>query len=146
MHLRFAAAVLIAGVFLASASCSQSDPNRKATYPVAGELYVDGKPAENVQVVLHDRAGMDTAQPTFSTTFTGKDGKFSLSTYEAGDGVPAGDYAVTFRWGELNVFSMQYGGPDKLKGKYDDPETTPFQVTVEEGKPTDLGRIELTTE
>jgi hypothetical protein len=135
----------LAVVLVVFASCSRSDPNRKETFPVTGELYVDGKPAPTVQVALHDVNGMDPKQPTFSMTYTGDDGKFALSTYDEGDGVPAGEYTVTFMWGRLNTFNMHYGGPDKLKGKYNDPEKSPFKVKVEQGKPADLGRIELTT-
>jgi hypothetical protein len=134
----------LAAILVALASCSRDDPNRKPTYPVTGELYVDGKPAAAVLVTLHDVAGVDKTQPTFSTTFTGADGRFSLSTYEEGDGVPAGEYAMTFAWGEMNPISMQYGG-DKLGGRYSDPKNPPVKVKVEAEKPTDLKRIELTT-
>jgi hypothetical protein len=48
-------------------------------------------------------------------------------------------------WGELNLFSMQYGGPDKLKGRYNDPKKSQIRCKVEKGKPADLGRIELST-
>jgi hypothetical protein len=136
---------LLAAALLLAASCSKSDPNRKETFPVTGELYVDGKPAALVQVAMHDQAGVDKNQPTFSSTMTGEDGKFALSTYEEGDGAPAGNYVLTFAWQEFNVFSRSYAGPDRLKGKYSDPKKTDIKVTVEQGKPTDLGRIELTT-
>jgi hypothetical protein len=136
---------LLSGALVAIASCSSRDPNWKETFPVTGEVYVDGQPAAMLQVALHDRVGIDKSQPTFSSTFTGNDGRFALSTYEDGDGVPAGEYAITFLWGELNMFSMQYGGPDKLRGQYSDPKKTTFEVKVEPGKPTDLGRIELST-
>jgi hypothetical protein len=137
--------IALAAILVALASCSREDANRKSTYPVTGELYVDGKPAASVLVTLHDLAGVDESQPTFSTTFTGDDGRFSLSTYEEGDGVPEGEYAVTFFWGELNPISLQYGGEDKLTGRYNDPKNPPVKVKVEAGKPTDLKRIELTT-
>jgi hypothetical protein len=126
-------------------SCGEKGPPRKATYPVTGEVIVDGKPAGSVQVTLTDVKGMDKDMPTASTAMTDDNGKFSLSTYGLADGVPEGDYAVTFMWGKLNLFSMQYGGPDKLNNKYNDPKTTPFKIKVEKGKPQDMGRIELTT-
>jgi hypothetical protein len=130
---------------LVAVSCSKSDPNRKETFPVTGELYVDGQPAPLVQISMHDKAGADTNQPTFSSTLSDQDGKFALSTYEEGDGAPPGDYVLTFTWQEFNVLSRGYSGPDKLNGKYSDPKKTPFEVKVEKGKPTDLGRIELKT-
>lgn len=143
MKTRLGLALMVASCF--AASCSQSDTNRKETYPVTGRVLVDGQPAEMVQVTLHDDAGVDKAMPTFSTTFTGPDGKFSLSTYEEGDGAPPGDYTATFLWGKIDMLSMQYGGPDKLREKYTDPKTSQFKVKVEKGKPADMGAIELTT-
>lgn len=128
-------------------SCGEEvDPNRKTTFPVTGQLIIDGQPApERVAVSVHNVAGIDSENPTVSRAFTDKEGKFSLSTYESGDGVPAGDYVLTVMWGQLNTFSASYGGPDKLKGRYDNPKTSPIKFTVKEGEPTDLGNVELTT-
>lgn len=121
------------------------DSNRKPTYPVTGTVHVDGKPVEGIRVELHDQKGLDPKQPTYSSAFTDAEGKFVLSTYENGDGVPEGNYAITYMWGKLNVMSMAYGGPDKLKNKYVDPKKTPFKLSVTKGKPNDLGVVELTT-
>jgi hypothetical protein len=124
--------------------CSKTDDGRKPTSPVTGEVYVDGQPAAGVHVKFHDVKGFDAANPTVSASMTDESGHFSASTYDQGDGVPAGDYTVTFEWGELNKFSMQYSG-DKLKGKYSDPEKTEHRITVTDGSSTDMGRIELKT-
>jgi hypothetical protein len=88
---------------------------------------------------------MDTSKPSVSSTFTGDDGQFSISTYEKGDGVPEGEYILTFMWGKRNVITTSYGGPDKLKGKYSDPKKSGHKITVRAGEPTDLGRIDLKT-
>ncbi len=125
-------------------ACSGNKINKKETYPVTGKVTVDGAPAAELKVVLHDDKGMDTANPTMSMGFTDAEGKFAVSTYDQSDGVPAGDYTLTFEWGQLNVLSMEYGGPDKLNGKYNDPKTSTIKVKVEAGKPTDMGTIELT--
>jgi hypothetical protein len=140
-HLRSTAWLL---PLVLAAGCSDSDPNRKETFPVTGLVLVDGKPAPEVQVVFHDLAGMDTAMPTYSSTFTKEDGRFTLSTYDEGDGVPAGEYAVTFFWGQFNPISMHFGGPDKLRDKYSDPKKTPFKFKVAKGESGDMGTIELT--
>jgi 5-hydroxyisourate hydrolase-like protein (transthyretin family) len=126
-------------------SCGPKGAPRKETFPVTGEVVVDGQPAATVQVTLTDVKGIDTDMPTFSSAMTNDQGKFAVSTYDLGDGVPEGEYVVTFMWGELNLFSMQYGGPDKLKDKYSDPAKSQFKITVEKGKPADMGRIELST-
>lgn len=126
-------------------SCGPKGPPRKETFPVTGEVVVDGQPAASVQVTLTDVNGMDKKMPTVSSAMTGEDGKFAISTYQQADGVPEGEYTVTFMWGKLNLFSMQYGGPDKLKDKYSDPKKSTFKIKVEKGKPADMGRVELTT-
>ncbi|HUG93351.1 MAG TPA: hypothetical protein VML55_21100 [Planctomycetaceae bacterium] len=122
-------------------------PHRKETFPVVGQVVVDGQPpASPVKVRLHDLQGMGGEHPTVSHAMTGDDGRFEISTYESGDGAPAGDYVLTFEWGRMNLMSMQYGGPDKLGGRYADPQKSKirFSVTPDDGA-VDLGRIELTT-
>lgn len=132
---------------IAGASCSEEGPHRKETYPVTGRVTVDGNvPDSPIQVTCHSTMGIDQEHPTFSASMTGTDGSFELSTYETGDGVPPGEYVLTFFWGKMNLVSMNYGGPDKLKDRYKDPEKSPVKFTVEPGKPTELGLIELKTE
>ena len=133
-------------VALTICSCSKQEGFRKETFPVTGEVSVDGKPAAALQVMLHDVKGFDKEHPTVSQAMTDEAGKFAISTYEQADGVPEGEYVLTFMWGKLNLFSMQYGGPDLLKDRYNDPKKSTHKVKVEKGKPTDLGKIELTTQ
>jgi len=138
-------AAAVAVVCLLLSSCGEKLPERKETFPVTGEVYVDGQPAAQLQVTCHDVKGIDTAAPTVSSALTGPDGKFAISTYLSADGVPAGEYLLTFVWGRFDMLSKSYGGPDKLKGRYTDPQKSQHRIKVESGKPTDLGRIELST-
>ena len=135
------------GMFvLATAGCGEKKyPNEKQVFKIKGFVTVDGKPVPEIQVGLHDKAGPDNKQPTFPQGFTDANGNIRISTYEEGDGAPAGDYSVTFAWQELNLMSRSYGGPDKLNKKYSDPKNTPFSITLGEGQPNDLGNVELTT-
>ena len=137
--------LLAAGASVLLASCSQEDPNRKQTFPVTGEVYVDGKAAAELAVTCHDVKGLDTKNPTMSIGRTDNQGKFQISTYTQADGVPEGEYALTFVWGQLNRFSNTYGGPDKLRDRYADPKNSAKRFKVEKGKPNDLGRIDLST-
>jgi hypothetical protein len=140
---RLAAALVLIAV---CDGCGGSDaPYRKETFPVNGQVVVDGVPPSSpVSIVCHDVKGMDQQHPSVSQTMTGAEGRFEVSTYETGDGVPAGDYALTFEWGQINLVSMQYGGPDKLGGRYSDPTKSEFRFKVTDG-PVDLGRLELKT-
>jgi len=126
-------------------SCGERTPDRKETFPVTGEVYVDGQPAAQLQIACHDVKGIDAAVPTVSSAMTGPDGKFAISTYQSADGVPEGEYLLTFTWGTFNMITKSYGGPDKLNGRYADQQKSPHRFKVEPGKPTELGRIELST-
>ncbi len=127
---------------------SEPEPFRKQTSVVTGQVFVDGVPVPvktPLKVECHNVAGMDQEHPTISSALTMEDGKFEISTYESGDGLPPGDYVLTFMWGKMNLIAGNYGGPDLLKKKYLNPDKSEFKVTVKEGEPVDLGKIELTT-
>jgi hypothetical protein len=137
--------ILLGLLALTIAGCAEAD-NRKPTYPVKGRITVDGKPPGSaLQVECHPVAGIDTRNPTVSRTETDELGNFQISTYAAGDGVPAGDYVLTVTWLTFNLMSRDYSGPDKLNDRYSDPEKSEIKVTVMPGEPTDLGEIKLTT-
>ena len=126
--------------------CGGSDANRKATFPIKGKLTVDGKaPGSGVQIECHPVAGIDTKNPTVSRAECDAEGNFTISTYTSGDGVPAGDYVLTFVWQEFNLMSRNYGGPDKLNGRYADPAKSTTRITVTSEGETDLGELALTT-
>ncbi|MCR4411154.1 MAG: hypothetical protein NUV77_01875 [Thermoguttaceae bacterium] len=129
--------------FLVLVGCGRKGPPRKETFPVRGTLVIDGRPVGNVAVRCVSVQNLDASTPP-SATFTRDDGTFEISTYEKSDGVPEGEYVLTFEWGELNLVTRTYGG-DKLGGRYRDAKQSKFRFKVEKGKPVDLGRIELTT-
>jgi hypothetical protein len=133
-------------LLLVAVGCSEKpDPNRLKTFPVKGVVLVDGKPVEFLAVTCHNEKGLDPKNPTMSQALTDKDGKFQIGTYASGDGVPEGDYVLTYMWGDWQPFSMTYGGPDKLHDRYNSLKKSPTKFKVEKGKPIDLGKIELTT-
>jgi hypothetical protein len=79
------------------------------------------------------------------SALTDTEGTFSLSTYETGDGVPAGEYKLTFVWGQISLLNGQYSG-DKFNGKYADAAKSEISLTIASGDEThDLGVIELTS-
>jgi hypothetical protein len=134
------------GICLLAASCGPKLPgNVKPTFPVKGELLVDGKAVADVAIACENVQGVDTTNPTMSSARTAADGKFAFSTYKEGDGLPEGEYVLTFTWREYSNVKHNFVGPDKLKGRYKDPKESKVRVKVEKGKPADLGRIELTT-
>ena len=136
--------MLVGIVALTLCSCSGKPEFSKARYPVKGEVFVDGEPAALLSVTLNDVKGFDEQAPAIPQAVTKQDGTFAISTFEADDGAPAGEYKATFVWGSPQGLSIDTS-VDKLKGKYSDPEKSEYKVTVVEGEPTDMGRIELTT-
>lgn len=134
---------LILALCVVCCSCQKS-VNRKATFPVTGAVTVDGKPVEQIAIRCISETGLDAKDPTESSCFTDSEGKFKISTYQNGDGVPVGRYVLTFQWGQRNLFSGGYGG-DQFNGKYVDPKTSTIKFEVKEGQPTDVGTIALTT-
>ena len=137
---------MLAALCLCSCGSKEDVGDRKPTFPVTGTLVVDGSPAEDVQVTCYPVGGIDKENPTTSQSNTGKDGTFKISTYAANDGVPEGDYVLTFFWGQTNVFSKEYVGPDKLNNRYRDPKNAKVSFTVKKGTPSKLGTVELTTQ
>ena len=121
------------------ASCSKS-AGRKPVFPVSGRVLLpDGKPAEHALVVLHpvgetaEGAGKPHAKVS-------ADGTFKLTTYDADDGAPAGEYRVTV---ELWLAGKGDEPPaNRLNPKFSKPETSGLTATVGTG-PTELKPIEL---
>jgi hypothetical protein len=130
-------------------SCnSRKVPDQRPLYPVKGEVTVDGKPVADVRVNCTDVKDVDRKELTGLSATTKEDGKFEVSTYYPGDGAPEGEYVVTFSWDGRPAAGRPGGrpGPDKLNNRYSDPKKSQVRFKVEKGKPTDLGKIELTTE
>jgi hypothetical protein len=67
-----------------------SDPNRPKTYPVTGTVKLNGKAVEGAVVTFHATAGSQT-----SIGSTDANGGYSLTTFQSGDGAPAGQYDVS---------------------------------------------------
>lgn len=129
----------------AVAGCGPEGPPRKETFRVRGKVSVDGQaPPAPVQIEAQNVAGMDAEMPTISQSETNPDGTFEIATYQQGDGVPAGDYVLTFSCREFNVMSRSYAGPDKLNKRYSDAKKSEVKFTVKD-KSVDLGEIKLTT-
>jgi hypothetical protein len=119
-------------------------PARKAVYPVQGELRLgDGRPAAHAQITLHPvAAARDDVHPTGEVD---DQGRFTLTTYAAGDGAPAGEYRIAIVWylatGRDDETPQNY-----LPAAYARAESTPLPaVTIVKG-PNHLPPIQLPAE
>jgi hypothetical protein len=124
-------------IALACYACGRSD--RPAVAPVEGRVLFEDKPAQHALVVFHPVAG--TADAPRPTGRVGADGTFSLTTYDAGDGAPPGEYAVTVEWwltpgSKANPAGYDAPPVNRLPPRYGKPETSGLRVRVEAGKNT----------
>jgi len=118
---------------------------RVPVHPVRGKVLVDGEPLTNGLVVFHPVEPLpEVPKPNAPLR---EDGTFALTTYEAGDGAPIGEYVVTVTWippgmgveedrGLLSPPAERDDSPttDPTGGRYKDPETSELRSTVESGE------------
>jgi len=128
------------------------------TFPVTGVVKIDGKPTPMVRVMMfpldHMPEWIETNGGAPHWANTDPEGKFQITTYNAGDGAPAGEYALFFYWEGIptNVGLVNPDEPpldpqsQKFNAKYLNAQKPQISgIKVEEGKPNDLGTLELTT-
>lgn len=98
-----------------------------AVYPVRGQVFVNGQPAEGALVIFHPEYDPNDPDHPRPRAYVRIDGSFELGTYEIGDGAPAGNYIVTVVWapGESEG--------DRLRGLYADPASPRLTTVVLRG-------------
>ena len=125
-----------------------SDGINQATYPVNGEVRLDGKAFKGVTVVLRPLDKTNFKRQEIPQGITDENGKFSIHTYSSSDGAPAGEYKV----GIALMQPVDDEGGDQVKrdagqaafpAKYADPETSGLKATVEK-KSSTIPTFELT--
>jgi hypothetical protein len=110
-------------------ACSRNQ--RKPVFPVRGQVFFQGKPAKELFVYFRP-ADKNDPDPIIAFGQVDDKGRFTLSTYVANDGAPAGDYVVTFEWPlQGGPTKEDFQGPDRLGGRYKDPNTSKNHFRVE---------------
>jgi hypothetical protein len=133
----------------ALASCGGGGPSFPKAYPVSGKILVNGQPALDCQIRLHrTSSAIKDAPLAVPQAITNQDGEFNLTSYNAEDGAPEGEYIVTIEWRERSgVAKQDLDGADRLGGAYSRPEKTKtmqgFVVKVEK-QPLELPPFKLT--
>jgi hypothetical protein len=110
---------------------------QKPAIPVKGQLfYKESQPAAGAMVVFHPIPADPSPTAIKPTGEVRADGSFSLTTYKAEDGAPAGDYDVTVIWLEKpsGPRLTENRGPatDRLEGRYGNPAAPKLKATVNE--------------
>jgi hypothetical protein len=125
--LRRLTALGLVGVAVASTSCSQD--KRVPVFPVTGQVSFAGKPTPRALLVFHPV--IESSLRPLGTV--DEDGTFTLTTYEQGDGAPAGDYTVTVEWRRLATINDDQRPPNKLPARYSNPKSSGITARVSEG-------------
>lgn len=108
-------------------------PNRPARVPVSGQVLLDGQPLGGGTIRLYPAS----ARP--ASARIGPDGRFTLKTFETGDGAVLGAHPVSVAYfEEFNDTKRKWLAPKK----YADPSTSGLTVTIDSA--TDSLTIELT--
>jgi hypothetical protein len=126
----------IAAVFAAIVGCGDGGI---ATYPVAGTVMIDNKPADGAMVIFVPTATSTEAERKRPFGIADGEGRFRLTTLVQEDGAPAGEYKVLVQWPAPSgkpddQRSGRRGalGPDRLRGKYFNLENSTLSAKVEE--------------
>jgi len=125
-----AVAPVALSVVAMATGCGKAGPERVPVFPVEGAVTFEGKPIPGAMIVLHPKHGASADLPTPRASVV-KDGSFRFTTYDAGDGVPAGDYVATVAWYKLtrNGNEVQ-AGPNVLPPRYSNAMTSKWQIRV----------------
>jgi hypothetical protein len=99
-------------------------------YPVTGQVLLGGKPLARASLAFHPA---DQSMPTPLGSVEA-DGTFQLTTYEDGDGAPAGDYAITIEWRRLATLDDEKPPPNTLPARYADPKTSGLTAKISAGE------------
>jgi hypothetical protein len=131
MRTRLARSAGPIAVAVLAAMLSSCGDGRVKVYPVHGKVVDEkGKPAAGATVMFHPVTppghNVEAAAGTADEA-----GEYRLTTYNAGDGAPAGEYVVTVTWPEPR--KSPFGPPPKdlLCGKYADRQASKLRYTVE---------------
>ena len=117
----------------ALAGCGQQGPQRVPVFKTTGKVLFQNQPPAGALVVLHPRgAAADSPRPTAQVK---SNGTFEATTFESGDGAPAGEYVVTVQWFPARKVAGDFvPGPNVLPRKYSTPEASDLIVHVAEGE------------
>ncbi len=93
-----------------------------------------GKPLAEAMVVFHPLEPKSRIHPK-PMAYCDEQGRFQLMTYQAGDGAPAGRYAITVELRAPRPIGEEIvrDGPNTLPARYGRPETSPLALQVVEG-------------
>jgi hypothetical protein len=116
-----------------------SKPATLPLHPATGELRIAGRPVAGVAVTLHPTPELASRVGALRPHGqTDGQGRFTLTTYAARDGVPEGEWFVTLVWPDdrlppaqrEQILAQGDSLPDRFQGRYAGPSAELPRVTV----------------
>ncbi len=131
----------VAACALSGAACGIDN----GLYPVRGQVFHEGKPAVGATVSFVRKDATDPHKEQTPQGVVQEDGSFTLAGPK-GPGAAPGEYVVLIEWkegaGKQRGRSPGLNAPDRLKGRYFDPQRPLLTATVAASK-NDLAPFEL---
>jgi hypothetical protein len=109
--------------------CGDAGPERVTTFPVQGAITFQGRPIPGAFVAFHPqtpRANVPAPRANVAA-----DGSLKVTTFQAGDGAPEGQYVLTVEWYKpIKQGGDVMPGPNVIPKKYASPQTSNLKVTI----------------
>lgn len=115
--------VILSSFCLGVAGCGGGAGDKLAVFPTEGKLTMDGEPfgPTSLQLIPIADGGHSVVGKVDAS------GNVKFTTYDIGDGAPAGDYKV--------MIGMEMSAPPKpFPAVYQNKDRSPLSVSVEEGE------------
>lgn len=125
--------VALLAVVTALAGCSNSGSPWEKTHPVSGVVTYKGQPLADAEIAFFplEKDAPETVRPKAKST---AGGKFTVWTYNPGDGAPVGKYKVTVVHNEVAVSKDTIvAKPNDLPPKYASRESTDLELQIVAG-------------
>ena len=135
-------AVILTGLLAIGCGKGSDSP---ATYAVHGTATYQNKPMQDARITLVPISGPAKEKNALPRGTVDEQGNFTLSTYTAGDGAPAGNYKVVILWPKdaSGVTISPNESNDRLGDRYSNVIKSTIEVTIEAKDDNTLPPIEL---
>jgi hypothetical protein len=124
-------------VLATALACSSCGSGRPTVHTVRGRALHRNQPLANAVIVLHHLGDDPALRELMPNGRVDQDGNFTLTTYDPGDGAPAGEWAVTLTWPVPTRATADperaSSGADFFKGRYQDPRTSGMRIQIQPG-------------
>jgi hypothetical protein len=115
-------------------------------HPVSGRVLFEGQPLAGAKIVLHPIGAQSADAPPSPSGVTNAEGDFTLTSFQPGDGAPAGSFIATVEWTpkKPTAGASRKSNPAAAAKLYGQPESSPLLIAIT-GETTTLPTFELSS-